>query len=298
MDTSLPRLRAIAVPARVFRWIALTSAVMLLLIVASGATVRLTSSGLGCPEWPGCQGALQLPAKGHHHLIEFSNRIISAVTIIATLLTWLASLRVATMPLWARRTALATFLGTIAQAPLGAIIVYYDLNPWLVLSHFLLSLTILALGVIVALEAWNAHGDTFPRSLRWLGLGVGASCAALVATGTLATAAGRFPGSFGSKPIERVGNFYDAIYVHVRATAIFGILFAALLVWLAARRSRHLWTGLAVLAVLAIQMTVGELQYRVDMVWWLVLIHVSLAATLWAVTVAFVTMLWRPSRIP
>ena len=58
---------------------------MLLVIVASGATVRLTSSGLGCPHWPGCQGAVQLPEKGYHSYIEFSNRIVAALTILATL---------------------------------------------------------------------------------------------------------------------------------------------------------------------------------------------------------------------
>ena len=69
METSLPRLRGLAISPRTFRWLAGASAVLLLLIVASGATVRLTSSGLGCPKWPGCEGALQLPAKGYHHRI-------------------------------------------------------------------------------------------------------------------------------------------------------------------------------------------------------------------------------------
>jgi heme A synthase len=51
-----------------------------------------------------------------------------------------------------------------------------------------------------------------------------------------------------------------------------------------------------VLVVLIAQMAVGEIQYRVDMVWWLVLIHVSLGATLWAVLTALVASLWRPAR--
>jgi heme a synthase len=297
METSLPRLRQFAISTRTFRWIALGTAVLLLGIVASGALVRLTASGLGCPKWPGCEGALQVPAKGHHRLIEFSNRMLSGATIVATLLTWLASLRAPGMPRWLRRTALAGFLGTLAQAPLGAIVVYFDLNPWLVLSHFALALAVLALGVITAIGAWDVRVEALPLHIRQLGLGVAAACGVLVATGMLATAAGRFPGSFSGKSIERVGNFYDAIYVHVRATAVFGILFAVLFTWLVVRRSRHVIGGLVVLAVLGVQMAVGEIQYRVDMVWWLVLIHVSLAATLWAATVAFVTVLWRPSRI-
>ena len=57
METSLPRLRRLAVSARTFRRLALASAVMLVVIVASGATVRLTGSGLGCEHWPGCRPA-------------------------------------------------------------------------------------------------------------------------------------------------------------------------------------------------------------------------------------------------
>ena len=139
MATALARVRAFAISAGTFRRIALANALMLLVIVSSGATVRLTASGLGCPKWPGCEGATKLPARDHYQQIEFSNRLISGITILLTLATWLASRWTPTMPKWARRVALATFLGALAQAPLGAITVYFDLNPWLVLSHFLLS---------------------------------------------------------------------------------------------------------------------------------------------------------------
>jgi heme a synthase len=298
METSLPRLRGIVVSARTFRWIASASALMLLLIVASGATVRLTSSGLGCPHWPGCQGATQLPEKGYHSYIEFSNRIVAAVTILATLVTWLASLAVPHARRWLRRLALVTFVGTLAQAPLGAIVVYYHLNPWLVLSHFLVSLSILACGVVLAVAAWDVRLGPLPRRVPQMGLLVGAAAAVLIGTGTLATAAGRYPGSFGGKPVERVGSFYHAIWLHVRATAVFGILFLFLLVWLARLGSQHVYAALVVLGVLLVQMAVGEIQYRITMPWWLVLIHVTLAATLWASVTAFVTLLWRPSTIP
>jgi cytochrome c oxidase assembly protein subunit 15 len=294
METSMPRLRGRAISVRAFRRVALANALMLLVIVSSGATVRLTASGLGCPKWPGCEGATKLPARDHYQQIEFSNRIVSGITILLTLTTWLLSRWTPSLPRWGRRVALATFLGAFAQAPLGAITVYFDLNPWLVLSHFLLSVTLLMLGVIVALEAWDVRGEALPARLRRLGLVVGMSCAALVVTGTFATAAGRFPGSFDEKPIQRLGSFHPAMWLHVRATAVFGISFALLLGWLALRRSRHLRFALPVLAVLAAQMAVGEYQYRVDMSWWIVLIHVTIAVTLWAATVAFVALLWRP----
>jgi hypothetical protein len=150
------------------------------------------------------------------------------------------------------------------------------------------------LGVLVALEAWDVRGESLPPRLRQLALLVGVSCAALVVTGTFATAAGRFPGSFDDEPIQRLGSFHPTMWLHVRATAVFGISFALLAVWLARRRSRHLRLALPVLAVLAAQIVVGEFQYRIDMLWWIVLIHVTLAMTLWAATVAFVASLFRP----
>ncbi len=294
MATSLPRVRAFAISAGMFRRLALANALMLLVIVSSGATVRLTASGLGCPKWPGCEGATKLPARDHYQQIEFSNRIISGVAILLTLATWLASRWTPSLPAWTRRVALATFVGALAQAPLGAITVHFDLNPRLVLSHFLLSVALLMLGVLVAIEAWDVRGESLPLRLRQLSLLVGVACAALVVTGTFATAAGRFPGSFDDKPIERLGSFYPAMWLHVRATAIFGISLALLIVWLVRRRSRDLRFVLPVLAVLVVQMGLGEFQYRVDMLWWIVLVHVTLAMTLWAATVAFVAVLWRP----
>jgi cytochrome c oxidase assembly protein subunit 15 len=295
METSLPRVRGIVVSAQAFRRLALANALMLLVIVASGATVRLTASGLGCPHWPGCDGATQLPEKGYHSFIEFGNRIVAAVTIFLTLATLIGAFWTPTIPRWARWVAVATFVGTLGQAPLGAITVYYHLNPWLVLSHFLVSLTILTLGVIVALEAWSVRGEALPLRLRQLAILVGVAGGALIVSGTLATAAGRFPGSFGSTPVQRLGKFYPAMWLHVRAVAVFGISFLVLLVWLTRQKSRFALLAVGVLVVLIAQMAVGEIQYRVDMVWWLVLIHVSLGATLWAVLTALVASLWRPS---
>jgi cytochrome c oxidase assembly protein subunit 15 len=294
METSLPRLRGMALSARTFRRIALANAAWLLVIVATGATVRLTGSGLGCEHWPGCTAGNPFPTKGYHSFVEFSNRIVAGFAVIVTLGTLLASL-LARVPRWTRWAAGGAFVLTLAEAPLGAITVKYHLNPWLVLTHFLLSLVVLGLGVLVALEAWGVRGDEVPAPLKQLGLLVAAACVALVVTGTLATAAGPHSGSVA---VPRIGSFKPAVWLHVRATAVFGISFALLLGWLLLRRSRRLvrW-ALPVLAVLAVQMAVGEIQYRTKLPWWLVLVHVTLAASLWAATAAFAAVFWRPSRM-
>jgi cytochrome c oxidase assembly protein subunit 15 len=293
METSLPRVRGLSLSTRAFRRLTLANVVMLLVIVATGATVRLTRSGLGCEHWPGCQPGAFLPEKGYHSYVEFANRGVAGVAIVVALATFAGSL-ITPFPRWGRWVAAAVFLGTAAQAPLGAITVHYHLNPWLVLTHFLASIVVLGLAVVVALEAWEVAGAREPATVRRLALVAAAACGVLVVTGTLATAAG--PHS-GSVVVPRVWSLHPALWLHVRATAVFGITFAMLLVWLWQRRSDHLRPALAVVGLLAAQMAVGEVQYRTELPWWLVLVHVTLAASVWAATVALAGALWRASRM-
>jgi cytochrome c oxidase assembly protein subunit 15 len=297
METSLSRARGFVVSAQAFRRLALTNAAVLIGVVATGATVRLTESGLGCLHWPGCQPGDVLPDKGFHSDIEFSNRVVAGVTITVTLLTFAASFFTPGLRSAARRLAGVTFVGALAQAPLGALTVYYHLNPWFVISHLLLSLVVIGIGVLVVFEAFHVPAVELSKRLRALAVLVGTACIVLVVTGTFVTASGPYPGSFNGTPVERLGSFHPAIWIHVRATAIFGISLALLLIYLVKERHPRLIFAWPVLAVLAVQMTVGEVQYRTGFPWWLILIHVTLAATLWAATVALVAALLRPSRM-
>jgi heme a synthase len=266
--------------------------------VVTGATVRLTASGLGCEHWPGCTAGNPFPSKSYHSFIEFGNRIVSAVTIFATLAASVGARFTPGLPRWTRRLAFATFVGTLAQAPLGALTVYSGLNPFLVMTHFLLALLVLAAGVVVAVEAVSLErGRTESRlPLRILrgSLVAAAALLALIVTGAVSTAAGPHP---GGSDVDRLWRLHAALYVHVRATAIFGLLFIAFLVFI--WRNRQQWPlyaeGAAVLLFLfVVQMGVGELQYRTHLPWWLVLVHVALAAAVWAVAVALVTAIRRP----
>jgi cytochrome c oxidase assembly protein subunit 15 len=290
---SLPRLRALTLSARTFRRIALANVLWLFVIVASGASVRLTDSGLGCLDWPGCTAGAFVPKNGFHSFVEFSNRIVSGVAVFLTLGTWIAALLTRSNASWVRWITGIAFLGTAAEAPLGKITVDHNLNPWLVGTHFLLAIAVLGLGVVVLLEAVGARGDVVPVWVRRVGLLIGAACGVLVVTGTFATAAGPHSGSVA---VPRVWSFEPAVWLHVRATAVFGIAFALLLAWLVLRRAHQLRPAVVVIGVLAVQMAVGEVQYRTKLPWWLVLTHVTLAAALWAATVAFVALLWRPRQ--
>jgi cytochrome c oxidase assembly protein subunit 15 len=300
--SALRRARARELSPAAFLRLAAAAAIALYVIIVSGAVVRLTASGLGCESWPGCQAGAFFPESDYHGWVEFGNRGVALFPIALTLLAWLGARRTPGLPPWVTRLALATFLGTIAQAPLGLITIVSDLHPLLVLSHFLLALVVLAGGIVVLLAAWElARGSgepVIPRAVRWAGLVLAGACLVLVVTGTLATAAG--PHS-GGADIRRFGNLMDAVYVHVRATAVFGVAFLVVLGTLARERRRArlpFLVALGVLAGLLVQMAVGEIQWRSSLPWGVVLVHVALAAAVWAGTVALVTLLWRPLAAP
>ncbi len=284
------RSRSLTIAPATFRKLAVAAAVMLLLIVATGATVRLTASGLGCEHWPGCQPGDPFPKKGYHSYVEFSNRIVAFFTILVTLAAAVASLLTSGVSRRTRWLAWGVFAGTLAQAPLGAITVYFHLNPWLVLTHLLLSLVVLAGGVLVALDAFGTPSPAAPPLVRWGSLVALAALGVLVVSGTIVTASGPHP---GGADVRRLASFQPAIWLHVRATAAFGLTFLALLVWAWRQRGWALRGSLALLGVLLVQMAVGEIQYRTQLPWWLVLGHVTLAATVWACAVALVASIWR-----
>jgi cytochrome c oxidase assembly protein subunit 15 len=213
--------------------------------------------------------------------------VIAFLTIVTTLATWIFARG-------HRRLAGVIFVGTLAQAPLGALTVHYHLNPWLVISHFLLSIAVLTLAVILAAETRDRERTTLPAWVPRLGLLVGVAACVLIFSGTLATAAGPHP---GSTVVRRLWSFEPAVYWHVRATAVFGVSFALLLTWLVRHRAPQVRGALVLLGLLAVQMTIGEVQYRTHLPWWLVLVHVTVAATVWAAMTSFVFSLWRPRRM-
>jgi len=298
--TRLARLRGLELTPTAFSRLSLAAVASLYVIVVTGAVVRLTSSGLGCESWPGCEAGAFFPESDHHAFVEFGNRGFGLFPITLTLLTWLAARRTPGLARFAVWTAFATFAGTLAQAPLGLATIKLDLNPLLVMSHFLLALLVLAGAVVVAVEALGlARGRTtplVPRELRRAGLVLAAACLVLVVTGTFTTAAG--PHS-GGDDIRRLGTLPDALYVHVRATAVFGCVFLFVLGYLAARRERSprlFALALVLLGVILVQMAVGEVQWRTELPWGIVLVHVALAAAIWTLAVVLATLFWRPLR--
>ena len=260
---SLARLRGFALSAEAFRRLALANAVMLILIVATGATVRLTGSGLGCEHWPGC-APHHFEPKSYHSYIEFGNRVFAFLTILVTLATWLAARR------GLRLLAFVIFVGTLLQAPLGALTVHFHLNPWLVLSHFLLSLVVLTLGVVLALEAFAAN------CVRSAALGAASSASWSVLQRACSSSAARLrrppariPAAPSSAGSGRSSRRSTGTCAQPRCSAC---------------RSRCCSSGSCATTAgmcgarsccsecCVLQMIVGEVQYRTHLPWWLVIV--------------------------
>ena len=296
------RLRSLTVSPAAFEWFAYAAFAALFLIVVSGATVRLTGSGLGCENWPSC-GETFLPPKDYNAYVEFGNRVAGFVVGLATLAAAAAAFRVPGMPRWLLWSAVALPFTVLAQGVLGGITVMLELHPLIVMGHFLLSLVALAVAVVVVQGARDlVRGATAeePIGSAWVALALVPAAAALVVSGTLVTAAG--PHS-GGEEIVRFGNIVEAVHIHIGATAIFGIAFLGLLAVLVAERRRarvELRLAGIALALLLAQMVVGEIQWREALPWGLVLLHVTLATAVWVVVVALAAriVLRHRARLP
>jgi cytochrome c oxidase assembly protein subunit 15 len=280
------RLRIPRVSPTAFRAMCALALAAILIVTISGATVRLTGSGLGCENWPRC-GEGFFPPKSFNSIVEFGNRAVGVAVGIVTVLAALAAFRVERLPRRLFWGAILLPVSVLAQGILGGITVLTDLHPLIVMGHFLLSIAAIALGVVVALGAhWFAVGRperTAPRWLAWLACALLPLLVALVVTGAFVTAAG--PHS-GGENIERFGDLKDAAYLHVRVTAAFGIAFLVCLVAIWRVRpslaTEFALSG-AILGLLVGQMVVGEVQWRNHLTqWWVILIHVVLASVVFA----------------
>jgi cytochrome c oxidase assembly protein subunit 15 len=277
----------VSIPA--FRWFAFTAFLSMILIVLSGAAVRLTGSGLGCPDWPTCFHNRVTGSWSIHPLIEYTNRVITVVLVCVTIVTFLAAL--ARSP---RRRDLVVFsgllvLGVVADAVLGAVVVYSKLNPWLVSLHLLLSLSMVVIGAILYHRSKYVYGpgaranvrDVHFRTLARL---LWIPFVLLLATGTLTTGSGPHAGASQGQLIARrlPIALANAAWIHSVAAVLFlglvtGLLFA---IW-STSAPVALQLGVRRLVVLTLlQGLIGVTQYFTHLPVLLVELHVAGATSL------------------
>jgi cytochrome c oxidase assembly protein subunit 15 len=291
----MARLRKFTITPERYQQVALVSLILLALIVMTGAAVRLTGSGLGCPDWPRCYGRV-VPPLGYHAVIEFTNRLISGLVGIAVI--------AASVLAWFRRPFrwhLAFFgallpLGVIGQAILGGEVVRHDLAPGLVMCHFILSMVLLDAAFALAWCSRYEPGERRPSTDR---LGVWAVRALVplgqltIILGTMSTAAGPHAGAHAGQLVKRFtfkgGHTLEwLVQRHGAMATIFGL--SAIAVWFLLRREggdRRALTPLTVLlGMLAFQGALGITQYELQLPAGLVWVHVASATLTW------MTVLW------
>ena len=281
--------------------VAYAALVALTLIVLTGAAVRLTGSGLGCPTWPKCYGNVY-PPLNTHAVIEFSNRLLTAPVSIAAGLAWLGALRRRPYRRDLMWLGALLPLGVIGQAVLGGFTVRGELDYGWVMGHFALSMLIIAAAVALVWRATQVPDvdELSPRdaldgpadaTLVWSVRGLLALGALTIFAGTAATAAGPHAGGSPGQKINRLdidgrGTMDFVIHRHGEIALAFGL--AALAVWWLARRReadpmlRRALTALCVL--IALQGIVGLDQYETHLPTELVWVHVGLASLTWIAT--------------
>jgi cytochrome c oxidase assembly protein subunit 15 len=283
----------LTITERQFRWVSYVALAALSLIVFTGAAVRLTDSGLGCPTWPRCYGKVY-PPLGLHPLIEFSNRALSGAVGVVTIAAFVLAFRV--RPLRKDLVWLSALLplGVLAQAVLGGFTVREQLAPGFVMSHFLLSMVLLIAGVALAWRATYRRGHRPPsndRLMVWSVRFLAVMCAFTLVAGTVATASGPHSGGLVNQHVKRftfkgADTLEWAVNQHATIAAIFGVL--TILVWLLKRQRTQTLDPLEPLTVmgvlLAAQGLVGAVQYELKLPGEMVWVHVVLATLTWLVT--------------
>jgi cytochrome c oxidase assembly protein subunit 15 len=277
---------------RAYALITLVALGTLVIIVLTGAAVRLTGSGLGCPSWPRCEGKFIQTELDSHGVIEYGNRLFTGVVSVATIA---ASLCAFLRRPFRRDLAIIGVLlplGVVAQAVLGGLTVLYGLAPGFVMGHFLLSQVVIAAAVALAWRARHEPGER-PRvadRLSVVPVRVLLGYAAVVLfAGTLATAAGPHAGASGTGEIVPRLDWWGGqtmntvIHWHGRMSTLLGV--SAVLVWLLLRRRdanaevRRALT--AVCLLLAAQGVIGFAQYELELPPELVWVHVTAATFTW-----------------
>ena len=293
--------RSLTAPSAVAlrRW-ALAGVLASVAIIATGAAVRLSQSGLGCPDWPACT-AHSIGATGAtgqtlvHRWIEFGNRLVTAAILVVAVGVSVAAWRFRTARTGQRRRdllllALAQPAGIVAEAVLGGIVVLTKLDPVWVSVHFLLSITLTGLAVMLhvraaALAAPPAASapPAVPvrRDLRVLSVVLAAVAAAMVAAGTVVTGTGPLAGAGG------VARYHLPLAGVTQLHADIGWLLTGLAVALVAGLALTgapppaMRLGWLLIGLILAQGSVGYAQYFAGLPAGLVWVHVTGAVLIW-----------------
>jgi heme a synthase len=262
---------------------------LVVLNIVSGAAVRLSDSGLGCPDWPTCSQHHITPPLSLHPAIEFSNRLVVVVLCIAAAVALLAA--VARRPRRRDLIRLAAGLigGILGEAVLGAVVVYSKLNPYVVMTHFMVGIALLTVAVVLALRSGQGPGPStlmVGPGIRRLARAMLVVLVLAIAAGTATTGAGPHAGGKGAKRIPV--PLADMARVHAETVLVLGVMTLAMLYLRDRTRApeRVMAKARILLVAMVAQGVIGYTQYFTHLPALLVGVHV------FGVTVVWSAMLW------
>jgi heme a synthase len=290
----LPRPASLRMPRlspAAYRKITFVAGVLLAAIIVTGGAVRLTQSGLGCPDWPNCSPGHLVPhgARGGHAWVEYINRLFTGAVSVAVIVAVLGSL--ARVPrrrdlIW---LSFGLVVGVFAQAVLGGLTVLFDLQPPFVMAHFLLSLALLTNAIVLHKRAGESDARArlqVAPSVRLLGRALLVAAACVVVSGTVVTSTGPHGGDAKAKRFD----LYLPHVARVHGSLVIAFLLLTLAtLWLLRRTRAPAETmqrlGL-LLAVSVAQGAIGYIQYFNDIPAFLVGVHIAGATAVWSAVVA------------
>ena len=266
-------------------------------IVVTGALVRLTASGLGCPTWPDCSDGSLIPvarqAEGFHKYIEFGNRMLTFALALIILAALIAAIRHRPRRKVLIGLAFLLFAGVAAQAVIGGITVLTGLNPLSVAAHFLVSAGLIAVSVALY-ERGNESFDgpktiIVRKELLIVARALVALGFVIVVLGTVVTGSGPHSGDsnvVNRLPLDpRVVSWIHADVVLLFVGLVFALALGLRLTQASAVAQRRVWV---LIAIVLLQGFVGYTQYFTGLPELLVAVHVAGACAVW----------WATLRIP
>ena len=293
-----------------YRRITVAAAILLGLIIVTGAAVRLTGSGLGCPDWPNCTTGNLTPTAevGAHGWIEFVNRMVTGLVSIAVIVAVLGSLVRTPRRRDLTWLSVGLVVGVIAQALLGALVVEKLLDPPFVMGHFLLSAVLLADALVLVWRAGVPDGEpspvVVPRVVHRIAIAVVVLASAVLVTGTIVTGAGPHSGDAGNaaKVSLRATRLDLAIpsvaRLHGTTVMVFlGTVLLLLAVLVRTRASQLVYRRVGLLlGLLVAQAAVGYIQYFNGLPAFLVGVHVAGATAVFSAAVGVLLGCRTPER--
>nr|WP_318241819.1 COX15/CtaA family protein [Arthrobacter pullicola] len=292
--------------SRLVRSLAVATLVANIGIVVTGGAVRLTASGLGCPEWPLCtpDSLITTPEMGVHGIIEFGNRLLTFV-LAAIAFAMVASV-------WKARSArpdlfwlsVAALAGIPAQALIGGITVWTGLNPWVVGLHFIVSMVIICVAVVLVNRAWlsgsrlaAAEAPLAGRTLRPVVWAIAVLSAITVILGVIVTGSGPHAGDHGAARNNLDPDLVTRLHVVPVYLLVFAVAVALYLVYRRGADRRLRRSLLIFTVVLLAQAVIGYTQHFLHLPIVLVALHM-LGASMMTAAAAHVVYTGLSRKVP